>query len=160
MVNLILCLFFIMAQAVTAQAEPNIIMNGQYVYMQDAIDIEEAPPIDRVSESLDEVDANGHKLEYISDCVITYYCSCSRCNGSWGAIDGYGNPLKWGTVAVDPKKIPLGTKLVIDGYDMIFTARDTGSGVNGYHIDMYVPVSHSEALAMPQGQKLKVWKCD
>ena len=52
------------------------------------------------------------------------------------------------------------THLVIDGYDAEFVARDTGGGVKGQHIDMFVPVSHSEALAMPQGQKLKVWRIE
>lgn len=153
------CVAFI--QVISAHAdEPKVIMGGQYVELhpqKDAIDIEEAPPINRISEALDEVDANGHHLEFLSTCVLTYYCSCSRCNGKWGAIDSKGNPLEWGTVAVDPRKIPLGTKLVIDGYDQIFTARDTGSGVNGWHIDVFVPVSHSEALRMGQGEKRKVW---
>ena len=141
--------------------EPKVIMNGQYVELHpqaDAIDIEEAPPINRISEALDEVDANGHRLEFLANCTITYYCSCRKCNGKWGAIDGRGNPLVWGTVAVDPKKIQLGTKLVIDGYDTVFTARDTGYGVNGWHVDVYVPVSHSEALRMGQGEKRKVWR--
>lgn len=125
---------------------------------EDAIDITEAPPIEDVSIALDEVDAVGNRLTYLSECILTYYCPCKRCNGSWGAIDSKGNPLEWGTVAVDPRKIPLGTKLVIDGYDQIFTARDTGSGVNGWHIDVFVPVSHSEALKMGQGEKRKVWR--
>jgi len=125
---------------------------------EDAIDINEVPPINNISRALDEIDANGHRLEYLFEAKITYYCPCRRCNGSWGAIDGFGQPLEWGCVAVDPKVIPLHTRLVIDGYDTVFEARDTGSGVSGRHIDMFVPVSHSEALAMPQGQKLKVWK--
>lgn len=144
---------------INAYAEaPAIIMNGEYVVQ--AIDIDEAPPINRISEDLDEVDATGRKLDFIHECTLTYYCPCKRCNGKWGAIDSKGNPLEWGTVAVDPRKIPLGTKLVIDGYDQIFTARDTGSGVNGWHIDVFVPVSHSEALKMGQGEKRKVWRYD
>lgn len=127
---------------------------------EDAIDITEAPPINDVSVALDEVDAVGNRLTYLSECILTYYCPCKRCNGSWGAIDSKGNPLEWGTVAVDPRKIPLGTKLVIDGYDQIFTARDTGSGVNGWHIDVFVPVLHSEALKMGQGERRKVWKVE
>ena len=110
------------------------------------------------ADALEEVDANLRPLEYLGEYTITYYCSCKKCNGHWGAVDGYGNPLVWGTVAVDPKVLPLQTHLIIDGYDMEFVARDTGSGVNGKHIDMYVPVSHSEALRMAQGEKLKVWK--
>lgn len=125
---------------------------------EDAIDITEAPPIEDVSVALDEVDAIGNRLTYLGVFTATYYDSCRKCNGKWGPIDGFGNPLKWGCVAVDPKVIPLRTKLVIDGYDIIFEARDTGSGVNGKHVDIYVPVSHEEALRMGQGEKLKVWK--
>lgn len=125
---------------------------------EDAIDITEAPPIEDVSVALDEVDANGRQMEYLGEFTITYFCSCRKCNGHWGAIDGYGNPLKWGTVAVDPKVIPMQTHLIIDGYDMEFVARDTGNGVNRNHIDIFVPVSHSEALKMGQGEHRKVWK--
>lgn len=153
-------LLAVMVLTITAYAEePKIIMNGVYVDSQEtAIDITEAPPINRISEALDEVDANGRQLEYLGEFRFTYYCSCRKCNGKWGAIDGYGNPLVWGTVAVDPKVIPLQTHLIVDGYDTEFVARDTGSGVNGNHIDMFVPVSHSEALRMAQGEKLKVWR--
>lgn len=121
--------------------------------------IDEAPPINRISEDLDEQDANGHQMEYISEFTVTYYCPCKRCNGSNGAIDRLGNPLVWGTVAVDPKVIPLGTQLVVDGYDTVFTARDTGDEwVQGKHIDIFVPVSHAEAKKMGQGEHRKVWR--
>lgn len=125
---------------------------------EDAIDITEAPPINEVSVALDEVDAVGNRLTYLGEFKLTYYDSCSKCNGKWGPIDGFGNPLEWGCVAVDPHVIPLHTKLVIDGYDAVFEARDTGSGVDGRHIDVFVPVSHSEALKMGQGERRKVWR--
>lgn len=140
--------------------EPKIIMDGKYVDLnpqKDAIDIEEAPPINRISQDLDEVDAFGNHLEYLGEFKLTYYCACRKCNGGPG-IDRFGDPLVWGTVAVDPKVIPLHTQLVIDGYDAVFTARDTGGKwVQGKHIDVFVPVSHSEALKMGQGEKRKVW---
>ena len=150
-------------QVIAARAaEPNVIMNGEYIAVintqDDAVEIQEAPPINRISEDLDEQDANGHRMEYISEFTVTYYCSCKRCNGSWGAIDRFGNPLKWGTVAADPKVLPMHTKIVIDGYDQVFEVLDTGSGVRGNHIDVFVPVSHSEALQMGQGEHRKVWR--
>lgn len=123
-----------------------------------AITIDEAPPINRISEDLDEQDANGHRMEYISEFTVTYYCPCKRCNGSWGAIDRFGNPLKWGTVAADPKVLPMHTKIVIDGYDQVFEVLDTGNGVRGSHVDVFVPVSHSEALQMGQYERRKVWR--
>lgn len=123
-----------------------------------AIEIQEAPPINRISEDLDEADANGHQMEYLGDFKLTYYCPCRKCNGGPG-IDRFGNPLKWGTIAVDPKVIPLHTKIVIDGFDAVFTALDTGGKwVQGNHIDVFVPVSHSEALKMAHGEHRKVWR--
>lgn len=125
---------------------------------EDAIDITEAPPINEVSVALDEVDAVGNRLTYLGEFKLTYYCPCRKCNGGPG-IDRFGNPLEWGTIAVDPKVIPLHTKVVIDGYDAVFTALDTGGKwVQGNHIDVFVPVSHSEALKMPHGERRKVWR--
>jgi len=152
-------LLAVMMLTLTAYAEePKIIMMGEYVYTTDVIDITEAPPINRMSEVLDEVDTNERKLEYLGEFVCTTYCPCRKCNGKWGAIDGYGNPLVLGTVAVDPGVVKLQTHLIIDGYDIEFVARDTGSGVNGKHVDIFMPVSHSEALKMDQGNKRKVWR--
>ena len=106
-----------------------------------------------------EETAPERQLESLGSFKITYYCPCSKCNGKWGAIDGFGNPLVWGTVATDKRVIPMHTQLVIEGYeDTVFVARDTGGGVKGNHIDIFVPVSHKEALHMPQGQRLQVWK--
>lgn len=49
-----------------------------------------------------------------------------------------------GTVATDPKVIPTGTKLYIEGYgDAV--AEDTGSAIKGNHIDLYMD-SRDECL--------------
>lgn len=82
----------------------------------------------------------------------TAYTAAAAENG-WGPIDYFGNKLKVGTVAVDPKLIPLGTKLYVTGYDynglpvdgMIATATDTGSAIKGNRIDIFVPGTTSEA---------------
>jgi 3D (Asp-Asp-Asp) domain-containing protein len=47
--------------------------------------------------------------------------------------------VHWGTVAVDPSVIPLGSRLLIDGYDMVFVAEDTGGGIRGNHVDIFFP---------------------
>ena len=140
-------------------AEPSIIMNGVYVDSQEnAIEINEAPPINRVSEALDDIDSQP-ELEYLGTFFETMYCSGRCCNGKNAGIDGFGNPLEWGCVAVDPRVIPLHTKIVIEGYEgMIFEARDTGSGVDGRHIDIFWPGTHKEALARCNDRWLKVWR--
>ena len=153
----IICILLALATMATPCRAEEIIAVIHSEPQANALGITEAPPINDVSIDLDEADANGHQLEYLGEFTITYYCPCKRCNGKWGAIDRYGNPLKFGTVAVDAKVIPMHAKIVVDGYDQVFEALDTGSGVHGKHIDMFVPVSHSEALQMGQGERRKVW---
>ncbi len=56
-----------------------------------------------------------------------------------------GIPAGWGTIAVDPSVIPLGTRLTIPGYgDGV--AADTGSAVTGSTIDLWFPTDR-QALA-------------
>lgn len=159
-IALLICGCAVFIQVISAHAEEEyiaIIYQDADQAKAHAIDIEEAPPINQISEDLDEVDANGQQLHYLGEFKLTYYCPCRRCNGDNVGIDGFGHPLKWGCVAVDPSVIPLHTKLVIDGYDAIFEALDTGSGVKDHKIDVFVPVSHQEALDMCKDQYHKVW---
>ena len=46
------------------------------------------------------------------------------------------------TIAVDPRIIPYGTKVMING--VVYTAEDMGSGVKGKHIDIFYN-THGEA---------------
>ena len=123
------------------------------------VDIFEAPPIVTVQETETEsvveiVETAAEpalylypepKETYLGQFKLTAYCGCSRCNGRWGAIDRYGNPLELGVVAVDPKVIPLGSRIRIG--DRTYTARDTGGKwVQGEHIDIYME-SHAKAAA-------------
>ena len=83
--------------------------------------------------------------QYIGECAITAYCPCAECCGRWA--DGptaSGLPAGAGIVAVDPDVIPLGSTVIIDG--MKYLAADTGSGVEGLHIDICM-ASHEETVA-------------
>lgn len=52
----------------------------------------------------------------------------------------------FGTVAVDPSVIPLDSQLLVAGFPgTVFRAEDTGGGVLGAHVDIYLG-SHSEAI--------------
>ena len=48
------------------------------------------------------------------------------------------------TIAVDPKIIPLGSRVLINGIE--YVAEDVGGGVNGNHIDIFVG-SYSETYS-------------
>ena len=67
----------------------------------------------------------------------TGYCNCRKCCGVWA-----GGPTKTGvmpaagvTVAVDPRVIPLGSMVMVDG--AIRYAQDTGKSIKGKRIDVY-----------------------
>jgi 3D (Asp-Asp-Asp) domain-containing protein len=57
-----------------------------------------------------------------------------------GARTSSGTKTRWGVVSVDPKVIPLGSALLIEGYDdTIFVAEDVGGGIRGQAIDIWLP---------------------
>lgn len=95
----------------------------------------------------------GQSISYtkVLDIKATAYSDSIEENGKWGPVDYMGNALKLGTIAVDPKVIPLGTKLYITGYDfkglpaggMVGTATDIGSAIKGNRVDIFVPGSRS-----------------
>lgn len=97
--------------------------------------------------------STGQSLAFskVLDIRATAYSASAEENGPWGPVDYFGNALKLGTIAVDPKVIPFGTKLYITGYDfsglpvggMIGTATDKGGAIKGNRIDIFVPGSRS-----------------
>ena len=61
----------------------------------------------------------------------SYDKNCPGCN----EVTASGLPTGYGVVAVDPKVIPLGTKLYIPGYGLA-VAGDTGGAIKGNKIDL------------------------
>ncbi|QJC54448.1 LysM peptidoglycan-binding domain-containing protein [Paenibacillus albicereus] len=100
-----------------------------------------------------EPSGKSHQVKRTLQIKASAYTSAASENGKWGAVDYFGNPLRVGTVAVDPNRIPLGTKLYITGYSydglpiggMIATATDTGGSIKGDRIDIFVPGTTAEA---------------
>ena len=70
---------------------------------------------------------------------LTAYTYQEPVGGAHGSITKSGHPVRRGMVAVDPSLIPLGSYLAIDGFDTLFWATDTGSGVRGPHVDIFFP---------------------
>lgn len=79
----------------------------------------------------------------------TAYSSAASENGGWGSVDYFGNQLKLGTIAVDPKIIPLGTKVLVTGHShsglpkeaFVAVARDIGGAIKGNRVDIFIPGS-------------------
>lgn len=83
-------------------------------------------------------------LESLGQFKLTAYCACEKCCGKSDGITKTGTKATEGrTIAVDPKVIPLGSEVVIDGHKYI--AEDVGGAVKGNKIDLYFN-SHQEAL--------------
>lgn len=99
------------------------------------------------------VEAWGKTFNYSKTVSVkaTAYSSAASENGKWGAVDYFGNSLELGTIAVDPKVIPLGTKVLITGHEhpglpkkaFVAEARDIGSAIKGSRIDIYIPGSQA-----------------
>ena len=89
---------------------------------------------------------NSAKKQFIGSFKITHYCPCLTCNGKWGNKTALGTTMTPNkTIAVDPKIIPLGSKVEIQ--DKIYIAEDTGGAIKGNKIDICVS-SHSEAYRL------------
>lgn len=85
----------------------------------------------------------------IDGCKVTWYCTCSRCNGSNAGKTASGRqPLPGVTCGVDPEVIPLGSDVLVDfGDGAIVYLRADDTGVHGAHIDILAP-THREALEL------------
>ncbi|NMO95918.1 LysM peptidoglycan-binding domain-containing protein [Paenibacillus lemnae] len=103
------------------------------------------------------VKAWGKTFQYSKTMSVkaTAYSSAASENGGWGAVDYFGNPLKLGTIAVDPKVIPLGTKVLVTGHRhpslpkkaFVAVARDIGGAIKENRVDIFIPGSPKSVSA-------------
>jgi 3D (Asp-Asp-Asp) domain-containing protein len=79
--------------------------------------------------------------------------------GGWANGRGTGKVLPYGgvtfalgnalplryyhSIAVDPRLIPLGSRVYIPAYKRWFVAQDTGGAIRGKHVDVYRPAPYS-----------------
>lgn len=83
--------------------------------------------------------------KYLGVFKITHYCPCTICCGpNGGNTTASGTkPTAGRTIAVDKRKIPFSTRVVINGHT--YVAEDTGGAIKGNRIDIFVN-THQEAL--------------
>lgn len=118
--------------------------------------------LENIKETIDTVEPEClPPLEYVGEFYITMYAATvEQCGNNLG-ITASGRKVTddptCHTVAVDPKVIPLGSYLIIEGYEgIIFRADDTGSAINGYDIDIFT-TSESESKTFNNQSGVKVW---
>ena len=100
--------------------------------------------------------AEDNEVQYLGKYKLTAYCGCKKCSGKWGARTASGKKAKQGrTIAVDKRKIKLGSKVQING--KTYVAEDVGGGVKGKHIDIFYN-THSETRNLINRQRNLVRK--
>ena len=88
-------------------------------------------------------------LVSLGEFKLTAYCACKKCCGKdpsdpYYGITAYGYQTTAGrTIAVDPKVIPIGSEVVINGHTYI--AEDVGGAIKENRVDIYFN-THQEAL--------------
>lgn len=96
---------------------------------------------------LGQLKPKQEKHVYIGNFKITHYCTENyyhRCNDGNASSTATGTvPTPGRTIAVDPKIIPYGTRVIIGEHTYI--AEDTGGAIKGNRIDVCVS-THAEAL--------------
>lgn len=121
-----------------------------------------------------ELAENNPPEEYkqVIEATATAYCLCQKCCGKSPSSPGYGvtaSGLKIipGTgmkvIAVDPKVIPLGSKVYVQGLNGAWdygyaVAGDTGGVIKSMKIDLYMD-SHEETLSWGR-KKVNIYVVD
>jgi uncharacterized protein YabE (DUF348 family)/3D (Asp-Asp-Asp) domain-containing protein len=93
----------------------------------------------RNRESFSKITPQNFSYSNVIHCEATAYSSQEP---GIGTITASGKPVKrnpngYSTIAVDPKVIPMGTRVYVDGYGYA-TAEDTGGAIKGNKIDVYL----------------------
>ena len=87
-------------------------------------------------------ESNGEEMLVTATAYTAY---CAGCSGTTAyGIDLRANPNQK-VIAVDPRIIPLGTKVWVEGYGEAI-AGDTGGAIKGNKIDVFIP-SYDNAMA-------------
>ena len=105
-----------------------------------------------VEQPEEEVQVSSAGEDVVKEMTVTataYTAYCTGCSGTTAiGIDLRANPNQR-VIAVDPRVIPLGTKVWVEGYGEAI-AGDTGGAIKGNKIDVFIP---SQESAMAWGVK-------
>lgn len=87
------------------------------------------------------VDTGKLNYKYVIECNATAYDMSAEENGGYAGQTATGVPLDKGVIAVDPKVIPLGSRVYVEALDGSWTygyavAADTGGAIKGNRVDL------------------------
>lgn len=146
-----------------------IILSGfiHLFYCEDIIRVSAEEPKVKVIEQPKAEVAEEPKIISLGEYKLTAYCACFECCQKNPGDVGYGitksgvRAVQGVTVAADPRFIPLGTKICIDGHEYI--VQDTGGAIKGNRIDVYFDhhqaalefgVQYKEIYMVKEGEKI------
>lgn len=112
--------------------------------MQPDTSVAVIPPIIHSQASTPSPPSSTEDGEEMLVTATAYTAYCTGCSGTTAyGIDLRANP-EMKVIAVDPRIIPLGTKVWVEGYGEAI-AGDTGGAIKGNKIDVFIP-SHDSAM--------------
>ncbi|MGI5824772.1 MAG: 3D domain-containing protein [Bacillota bacterium] len=101
-----------------------------------------------IQEAEDKIVAVGTKSAEAHAAGVSNYSQCLTVSATaythTGNRTATGTVARVGVIAVDPRVIPLGTKVYVEGYGFA-TAEDTGGAIKGNRIDIFLN-SNSECI--------------
>ena len=137
----------------------NVFVNGKLVSIENLdTEVVKEPVKEIVHKGTREIEGlNGKKVKKVIVMQATAY------DPSAGSKTAMGTRARVGAVAVDPKVIPLGSKLYIESMDGFptygyATAEDTGGAIKGNRIDLFYS-TNSQALKFGR-RNVKVYVLD
>ena len=137
----------------------NVFVNDKLVSIENLdTEVVKEPVKEVVHKGTKEVEGlNGKKVKKVIVMQATAY------DPSAGSKTAMGTRARVGAVAVDPKVIPLGSKLYIESMDGFptygyATAEDTGGAIKGNRIDLFYS-TNSQALKFGR-RNVKVYVLD
>lgn len=139
-ISLVLILFFSLGLSVgyiTGKSQSKTIEKEIEVIKYIEVIPEEKTEETKPKEILETTAENKEpELVSLGTFTATAYCPCYSCSEGYGTSTATGATATEGTtIAVDPKVIPYGTEVIIDGHTYI--AQDCGGAIKGNKIDIY-----------------------
>jgi 3D (Asp-Asp-Asp) domain-containing protein len=151
---LFICLIFCNWQLAVAESELEVMLDKLQEETAKVLTVEEElqrlnKELDLANTTISDLRDKGFKLLYLGEFKLTHYCTEKRKHicGTGDGITATGTQVTAGrSIAVDPKVIPYGTQVYIEGYGFRI-AEDCGGAIKRQHIDIAVD-THDEAMKM------------
>ncbi|WP_275092340.1 3D domain-containing protein [Shimazuella soli] len=138
---------------------PSLIHIGQRICIPNQISQDEVNSTSEEKEVTTTAFSRGKLLGTFKLTAYTsgYESTNKRPNDPYYGITSSGAPVQDGvTVAVDPKVIPIGSRVYIEGIGYRI-AQDVGGAIKGNHIDVYISdLQMAKAFGVQYGRKVEL----